>query len=62
MNTAQLRSASRDAASLLCWQEAADLLNRAIEAYPKPVGALAKADLDRMRALAANYQAMLALL
>jgi hypothetical protein len=49
MTTAQLRTAARDAASLCAWQEAADLMDRAIEVYPAPrSGALARLDLDNM--------------
>jgi len=59
MTTATLRSAARDAASLCNWQEAADLLARALEIYPgNPASPMAQHDMAIMRRQVASYRSM----
>lgn len=63
MTTAELRNAAQAAAERLEWANAADLMERAIAAYPTPPekrgpGTLARLDLDRMQRDAAGWWAM----
>ena len=52
MTTAQLREKAREAEKHLLWGAAADFWQAAIDAYPNPVGQLAKRDIERMQARA----------
>ncbi len=58
MTTAKLRAAAREAAEALRWQDAADLMQLAIDRYPPhhPDSAIAKLDKDKMREALANFQ------
>ena len=56
MTTAQLRAAAQEAAAGLRWAEAADLMTRAVEAYPDNGGALARDDKARMMQRAAGWR------
>ncbi len=58
MNTATLRLAARDAASVANWVEAADLMAEAIARYPISTrSALARLDIETMQRALNGYRA-----
>lgn len=66
MNTAQLRTAARDAANRLDWAEAARLFDAAADAYPMGHGrttfsALAEGDIASLRQRASDCRIMAAM-
>lgn len=56
MTTAYLRSLGYDAALKEDYAEAAKYYRQAADNYPKVTGALAKADIKKLRAYANEYQ------
>ena len=59
MTTSQLREAARKTEKLLRWDEAADLWERAIAAYPPHSGSqLAERDIERMRLRAKSCRSL----
>ena len=58
MTTAQYRAIAEELAANLMWEEAANFLEKAIEAYPSK-GALADLDKSRMKAKVIGWRAMI---